>query len=168
MYHRMRDHHHDSVAVLSWDYAFLSSKGHKGDEDRDAERSGQNPVLCIRDRKSGACFWYLVPFKGCDFPAFNTLVKRIVRNLISLGYKRAAFRSDGEPAIQAVMNAVIQAWPGEVIPEQSAEGDHSSNGNAEGGVSIMKGHVRTCKIALEKKIGMEIPETHPLLSWLVY
>ena len=32
----------------------------------------------------------------------------------------------------------------------------------------MKGHVRTCKIALEHKIGMEIPETHPLLSWLVY
>ena len=124
--------------------------------------------MCGRDRTSESCFWYLVPFKGCDFPAFDTLVKRIVRNLIRLGYKRAAFRSDGEPAIQAVMNAVIQAWPGEVIPEQSAEGDHSSNGNAEGGVSIMKGHVRTCKISLEHKLGSEIPETHPLLSWLVY
>ena len=61
------------------------------------------------------------------------------------------------------MSAVAQAWPGEVIPEQAAEGDHSSNGNAEGGVSIMKGHVRTCKLALEHKLGSEIPETHSLL-----
>ena len=31
----------------------------------------------------------------------------------------------------------------------------------------MKGHVRTIKIALEAKLGKEIPEDHGLLSWIV-
>ena len=148
--HRSKDHAHDATPVLSWDYGFLGSKEHRGAEDQNAETSGQSPVLCMRDRRSQSCFWYIVPHKGTDFPTVNTLVRKILNDLQSLGYDKVCFRSDGERPIRSLLKLVCSAWRGhDVIIETSAEGDHASNGGAECGVGLMKGHTRTVKISLE-------------------
>ena len=59
--HQQKVHDPDETAVLSWDYGFLSAKGHDMDENAEASSSGQSPVLALRDRKSESCYWYLVP-----------------------------------------------------------------------------------------------------------
>ena len=51
--------------------------------------------------------------------------------------------------------------------EKSLEGDHDSAGNAECGVNLMKGHVRTLKINLERRLRQRIGPEHPLMSWVV-
>ena len=107
--HTRHDHQHDVTPVISWDYGFLGSKTHGGDEDVAADRSGQSPVLCGRDRSSQSCFWYVVPFKGTDYPTIHHLVNKITTDLRSLGYNRVCFRSDGERPIKSVLNLVSSA-----------------------------------------------------------
>ena len=94
--HTSHDHQHYATPVLSWDYGFLGTKTHGGEEDRIAEQSGQTPVLCMRDRKSQGCFWYAAPAKGTDFPTINNLIRKILTDLRTLAYLRVCFRSDGE------------------------------------------------------------------------
>ena len=171
--HRGRDHTADQVPVISFDYGFLSNKANPEDKeeyarlDAEAEASGQSPVLCLRDRKSHEVFWYLVPRKGVSFATHDNLVTILLADLAWLGYNRAIFRSDGEPAIKALLEDLKARWSGEATLKTTAEGDHSSNGNAEGGVALMKGHVRTQKLSLERYIKTELPEDHNLLTWLV-
>ena len=165
--HTRREHEQTETPVLSFDYGFLGNKSHGGEEDRDAESSGQSPVLCVRDRKSHSCFWYVSLFKGADFPTVANLVRKIVNDIRSLGYNRAIIRSDGERPILRLLHLVTSAWEGEAVPEVSAEGDHASNGGAECGVGLMKGHTRTLKISLENKLQTKIPDDHPIITWIV-
>ena len=153
MLHRSRDHGDDTVPVISWDYAFLGQKDHdpgdgttEAQREAEAEASGQSLVLCVRDRLTHCVFWYLVPRKGLDFQTYDNLAQLILADLEWLGYKKAIFRSDGEPALKALLSDIKSRWNGEATLEQSAEGDPASNGNAECGVGLMKGHVRTHKV----------------------
>ena len=164
------DHGEEHIPVLSWDYGFLNSKSDtdsSSPEPTEGEESGQNPVLVMRDRKSQAPAWYLLPRKGTDFSSFGNFLNMVCEDLDLLGYRRVTFRSDGEASICAVLNEIRAKWTGEVIGDNSAEGDSSSNGNAECGVGHMKGHVRSVKLELESKLGLIIPESHCLLSWIV-
>ena len=158
--HQRKERGPDETPVLSWDYGFLGQK--EGQSESDA--SGQSPVLCMRDRSSHCVAWYLLPRKGCDYETFSNFLTMAVIDLERLGYRRVIFRSDGERALVAVLNRLRDAWSGEVIEEHSAEGDSSSNGSAECGVGLMKGHVRTVKADLEELIQAEIPEDHNLLT----
>ena len=59
------------------------------------------------------------------------------------------------------------AWTGDVVQETSAEGDPQSNGAAESSVTVVKGLVRSIKLAVESASGVEVPADHDLLTWLV-
>ena len=59
------------------------------------------------------------------------------------------------------------AWTGDVVQETSAAGDPQSNGAAESSVNVVKGHVRSIKLAVESASGVEVPADHDLLTWLV-
>ena len=101
------------------------------------------------------------------FTTYSNLLTALSKDLKGLGYKRVCLRSDGENPITKVLSDLSQWFPGEVIEEVTAEGDSQSNGNAEGGINIMKGHVRTIKLDLEMKLKTIIPEDHNLMTWLV-
>ena len=45
--------------------------------------------------------------------------------------------------------------------------ESASNGGTECGIRSVRGMFRTHKIALESKIGQEIPAVHPLSTWLI-
>ena len=53
------------------------------------------------------------------------------------------------------------------MQETSAEGDPQSNGAAESSVTVVKGLVRSIKLAVESASGVEVPADHDLLTWLV-
>ena len=59
------------------------------------------------------------------------------------------------------------AWTGNALQETSAEGDPQSNGAAESSVNVVKGHVRSIKLAVESASGVQVPADHDLLTWVV-
>ena len=63
--------------------------------------------------------------------------------------------------------AVKLAWTCDVVQETSAEGGPQSTGAAKSSVNVVKGHVRSTKLALESASGVEVPAGHDLLTWLV-
>ena len=91
----------------------------------------------------------------------------MTHDLDGLGYKRICCRSDNDAGLCKLLRLLKERWAGELILEQTPEGDHNANGSAECSVGLMKGHVRSVKIALEEKIGCEIPATHNLMTWVV-
>ena len=128
---------------------------------------GDSPVLVMHDGVTKPIFAHLIPAKGVDFPSCEKVVKMIVKDLDTLGYHRVVFRCDNEPSILSLLRAVKLAWTGVVVQETSAEGDPQSNGAAESSVNVVKGHVRSIKLAVESASGVEVPADHNLLTWLV-
>ena len=56
---------------------------------------------------------------------------------------------------------------GRAILEASPAGSSGSNGVIERAVQAIEGQVRTIKLALESRIGMEIPSDHDVVPWIV-
>ena len=50
--------------------------------------------------------------------------------------------------------------------EEGARGDPHSNGLVENAAESIKGHVLTMKLGLERRLGILIPDDHPVLTWL--
>ena len=106
-----------------------------------------------------------------DHEDVDTEVKAVASDVIRLGYTRASFKSDNEPALVAFLRALRRHLAVENIqisPETSAEYDPSGNGSAECGVGISKGLVRTNYSDLVSHLGVHVPPEHSLLTWLVY
>ena len=91
----------------------------------------------------------------------------VVAALDGLGYKRVMFRSDNENSLLAFLRGVRLRWTGEVVPTHSPEGEPQSNGAAEVGVQLLKGHVRTVLDQLRVASGSELGDSHPIIAWSV-
>ena len=153
------------VPIVSWDYCFLGARNRISEAD--VKQRGDSPVLVMHDGVTKSIFAPLIPAKGVDLPSCEKVVKMIVRDLDTLGYYRVVFRCDNEPSILSLLGAVRLAWTGDVVQETSAEGDPQSNGAAESSVNVVKGHVRSIKLAVESASCVEVPAVHDLLTWLV-
>jgi hypothetical protein len=89
-----------------------------------------------------------------------------------LAYPEVVVKSDQEPAIKAVAEAVKNAFAASNIRvqlEHSPKGDHhgKSNGEAEAAVEITQGLCRTYKDACETGMGKAIDPKSPLLAWMI-
>ena len=69
----------------------------------------------------------------------NLVVEMINDDLRKTGYKRVNVRTDCEPALVAAISSVMQAFPGEAVPEQTAPGDWKAHGPVENAIKMMKG-----------------------------
>ena len=101
-------------------------------------------------------FAHLIPANDVDFPSCEKMVKIIVKDLDNSGYRRVVFRCDNEPAL---LRTVKLAWNCDVVQETSAEGDPQSNGAAASSANVVKGHVRSIKLAVESASGWGCQQT---------
>ena len=76
-------------------------------------------------------------------------------------------KSDQEPIIIALCDAVNNGWHGEIVPEASAKGESKSNGEVERAVQSVHGLARTLKDFLEQQSGITLESRSPLLAWVV-
>ena len=60
-----------------------------------------------------------------------------------------------------------QAFQARAIHEASPVGSSGSNGVIERAVQAIESQARTIKLALESRIGMEIPSDHDVIPWIV-
>ena len=142
--------------MISIDYMFM------GDQQGKEEEKGM-PMLVLKDRRTKVLWARVVPAKGVNAHA----VKQLAKQIALLGHKRILFKSDGEPAIKALKEAVKNELCIDVIPEESSVGNHAANGDAESTVRQVQGQIRTMKDALESRYGERIARDSHILPWLV-
>ena len=74
------------------------------------------PVLIVQDRKSKGIWSHPVPSKGVTHPY---PARTLMTELDFMVYKRVILKSDQEPSIVALCDAVKNGWHGEITPEES-------------------------------------------------
>ena len=124
----------------------------------DAE-PGSMKVLVVRDNRSKAIFAHTVPVKGADEGGFAG--KGIGDDVVWLGYSKVVLKTDNEPAILKLLQESLRDLRVEgidqVMHENFPEYDPQSNGNAEVGVKLVKGMVRTMGSGLERELDSVCP-----------
>ena len=135
------------------DYCFMK-------DENDAENV---TILVMKDRRSKAVFCDVVLSKG---RGQEGTVERALNNLKKLGHKRVTIRTDQEPALVDLANAIITAREEPTTLEHAPVGESQSNGLVERAVRTIEEQIRTFKIALEEKIDRKIPMKHPVMAWI--
>ena len=103
--------------VISVDYMLMH------DNQGESEEKGM-PIMVIKDRKTRIIRARVVPQKGSH--AYGTKVLSGV--IESLGHSRVTLKSDQEPAILSLKDAVKSEVRADVIMEESPEYESRSNG----------------------------------------
>lgn len=158
---RIEHKEEEQVPVVSVDYGFLGSGG-KGQNE--GVKDSENPVLIVFDRRSKTIWAHPVPSKGIAHP---WPAKVLTDDLDKLGYKKVVLKSDMEPSIRALAQAVKASWTGELILEGSPVGQSQSNGEVERAVQSVHGLARTLKEALEIQGNFVLDARSPALAWLI-
>lgn len=129
------------------------------------------PIIAIHDRRNKVCFAHLVPREGVNEYA----VKRVTQDLQKiLGYAKFVFRSDQEPVLKQLKEAVTrQCMQGEktkvtqIIAEESLAGESQSNGEIDDEIKQIQGQFRTIRAHTEANYKAKLPETHNSLPWMI-
>ena len=167
--HHRGDKDARSIPVISFDYCFISDVGDvTTGVEFEAAGDGVAKVLVVRDGKSKCVFAHVVPAKGVDEAGFA--VATLVDDVKWLGYNKIALKSDNERAIVKLLSEALRelriSGLDQCLEEHPPEYDPQSNGSAEIGVKLLKGHLRTLKSCLESRIGHKIPVQHPVVAWM--
>ena len=137
------------------DYCFMGKEGEET----------TMPKLAVKDTSTRRLFSIPVPCKGVshEYP-----IRQLNNCLCLLGHSKIVLKSDGEPAIVALAEAVkAKAKQIDIKPEHSITGDSASNGEIENANKLIQNQVRTLYDALKDRYKVEIPSEHPVLKWLI-
>lgn len=131
--------------------------------------------IAIRCHESDAVFAHAILVKGRGED--NFVANFVKTDVEFMGHVKLILKSDNAPAFlafgqAALLNIRCDVIAGEsnvesVSSEHSAEHDSQSNGGTGFGLRVVRGVFRTVKFCLEERLGMHIPPTHPLMTWLV-
>ena len=132
------------------------------------EEEGGMPILVTCDLVTarggtGNIMARVVPAKGVNEYA----VQAAANELTYLGHKELILKSDGEPAIVALKEAIKSERKERIIFETSPVAESKSNGAAENTVQQVQGQVRTIKHALESRLRVRVPEAASVIPWMV-
>ena len=75
-------------------------------------------------------------------------------------------KTDGEPAIVPVREALAKLHGGIASPEQPPKGEHQSNGVAEEAGRTIRARLRVYKIQLENKVRREFDVNSSIIQWM--
>ena len=187
--------HESSVPIIGLDYFFITASGVKTAQELSEEleadpdttpranateetnveraRTRGDAIKCLMVRCSATkcIFAHIVPHKGVD--EANTVADMVLNDVEWLGHSRLIFKSDGEPAIQALVQRVVELAKVEIQTldqvgkEKSAAHDSQSNGSTEVGIQQVRGLYRTLRLCLEERLNKTIPPSHAITSWLL-
>ena len=128
------------VPIISMDYMWLKGKKEEGESVNNG-----NPILVMHCRGTKLTWSRVLIKKGLD-----PYSVKVACDMIGFtGHKRIILKSDGEPAITALANAIKASSDLEMGVEVSPVGDSKANGEIERAVRTVQGQIRTLKSALD-------------------
>jgi hypothetical protein len=124
-------------AMISIDYAFLGSPAEQGEvlTDEEALKRGYSPCLILWDHRGKGLYAYAVEKKGAE----EGLIKRIVTDLDTMGYKEVILKSDQEPAIAKLGEVLKASFDNDMAIEYSPVRQSQCNGAVERAIQTWKG-----------------------------
>ena len=149
----------------------------EGDAALQTDRSERKVMKCLiaRCHESKAVFAHAIPVKGDDEDHY--VADLIASDVSFMGHTKLVIKTDNEPALRALASASLEkircqigqedSTVERISTEQSAEYESASNGGTECGIRAVRGLFRTVKLCTEKRIGQEVPATHPIAAWLL-
>ena len=145
----------------------------EGDAEVNELRSKGKIVKCILVRcfMTKTLFAHVVPYKGPGED--DAVADMLVKDIAWLGHTRLTLKADGEPALQALVQRLLEVTKVEchdldqLMKEDPAAYDSRSNGGTGIGVHIIRGLFRTLTLCLGERINKFIPIDHPVLAWLL-
>ena len=107
----------------------------------------------------------MVPKKGVDAHA----VKMMGREIKLSGYSKMILKSDQEPAIRELIEAVKRERSEmiEIQCEESPVGEHKSNKEVESAIQHIQAQFRTMRLGLQSRYRSKIRRDHPIMAWLI-
>ena len=152
--HKGCDQESRTVPTCHVDYWFM----------RDRKGAELVPVVTMKEDITKMIKAHVVPAKGDVEGAADMLINDMKR----MGcMNEVIVKSDQEAALGDLVKTVQARRAGKTIIEKAAVKDSQSNGVAERAVQSIEGMVRTMKLALEERIGVPIPSTHAIMTWMV-
>ena len=152
------------VPRVHMDYFFMS---------REDEKASKNPLIVVADERSGSRYARAVSCKGLgEGGEMDWLIEDISTILKSWGHGGGTggeliMKSDGEPALLAVRNAVIKYHGGVIVPEAPAKGEKAENGFIEEAGKTVREYVCTFLSRIEDGVDDTIPLDGAIIPWIV-
>ena len=131
---------------------------------QEADRDDKTTMIVLKDRESGAMFTHICLCKG---PNDVWIVDQLVSDINGMGHTEVVVKTDGEPALVKLMEAVQEKRKHPSIPMHPPAYDPQSNGAIEKGVGDSMGQIRAIKIGLERRIKARIGAEWPIMQWIV-
>ena len=161
--HLCREHRPEGLKVtgvvtVSLDYSWT-------DGDNETVGNMESPVLIMYVDIIDAMFAIAVKKKG----AVPWVATWVAKKLATLGYGglKVTLKSDGEPAMRALVEAVAIARKAESAIIQSPKRESKCNGAVEGAVRIWRGQLITMKCNLEAEAGITLAPNAAIVEWMV-
>ena len=147
----------ESIDSVAMDYAEV------GNENSEGAKTAYK-FLIGRDRKTKYTFAHMVSKKGTTD---EKIVGKVLRSPMETGNTRIELKTDGEPALIQVQEAVINQRQHPTIPVNPPAPDPQSNGEAERAVQEVKAQLRSTKLGLEARVQQRVNDELPVLEWMI-
>ncbi len=114
------------------------------------------PIIVAKDNKTKMVMAKVAPRTGAQ-----ESVLEVVRKFVEqVGHDKVIMKSNGEPAILALKEAVRREASAEIVMEEAPVGDHLANRVAENAAKNAQGQFRVLKTALEIRINKRVEGDH--------
>ena len=168
------------VPIIGIDFWYITTGGLKrrdelqgSDEDVKSAREDGKVIKCliVRCYATKSVFAHVIPFKGSLEDPY--VVDLVCSDVAWLGHVKLILKGDNEKALVAFIDKSLKVLRCQVGDLESVSAEHSqpydsqSNGGTKVGIRAVRGLFRTLKLCLERRVGFEIPVSHPLTSWLI-
>lgn len=126
-------------------------------------------ILVGRERTTGMTFASTVPEKGSKG---KFVADRCLEFFVECGFRTGdiVLKTDQEPAIKYLVKDLVAergSEPGHrTLVEESPVQSSGSNGVVERAVQSIEGQIRVLKMALEERIGVKVPASHCIVTFL--
>ena len=150
---------------ISFDLCYTGKRVDNALGDVSAEGPHEKLIcLVMNDSQTGATG--AVPiFHKADL---KLMAKSIVKFVHQLSYTTVGLRCDQEPAMLKVQELAFKSLGHlgyRVLIDNPPIRDHSANGLVEGSIHRIRQLATVLQCSVEDQVGMEIPVSHPLMSW---
>ena len=117
----------------------------------------------MRDQGSRVTTAHVAACKGAED---RWLARRLARDIESMGYAKVTLKTDREPAIIALSEAVQKEYGRDMVFEHPPAHDPQSNGAAEKAVGDVIGQARSIKKGLEQHLSGRLLISSAIMQWV--